>query len=253
MSTCFCKRALSLGSWPCQLILYPNTVSCIWELTTKPFSPGSFVSPISSFLLFSCCVCHFPLKLVTTLPTDRVISFILCSVKNLTRRLMKTSLSALLLRGCKQGRGESTNSQEVSMDQDGKLSDLLGQLQRAVELNETARSKTTMGFHCGHNKVCFLWDGEKNISVKQTGEDGNMRWQCEFLFRADTGSDTDKWCTHGSLVTVILNNDSNEHEIHSYSSDTKWHHPLQISVQKQRCSLKFKLLKQFLLNSIQLN
>lgn len=53
MSKCFCKRALSLGSWPCQLKPYPNPVSCISGLTTSPFSPASFVSSISSFSLFS--------------------------------------------------------------------------------------------------------------------------------------------------------------------------------------------------------
>lgn len=175
------------------------------------------------FIVLSCCVCHFPLKLASTLPTDREAESF-----HLYYALLKSDTvingdfplySAPL--GLQTRKWESTESQEVFMAQDGKLSDLLGQLQSAVELNETAQSKTTVGFHCDHNKVCFLWDREKNISVIQTVEDGNMRWQFQLVFQADSGSYTDKWSTYGSLVTVILNNDSNNHEINPYWPDTK--------------------------------
>lgn len=62
----------------------------------------------------------------------------------------------------------------------------------------------------------------KTFSARQRVENGSMIWHFELLFHANSGSDSDKWSTYGSLVTVILNNDSSNREInHHYSTDTK--------------------------------
>lgn len=127
MSKCFCKRALSLGSWPCQLTLYPNSVSCISGLTTRPFSPERVaparLSPQSPHI-------HCSLIFCTLLPMEIIIGFtswlggqshfsytLHCG--NLTEWLMKIwdfpLCSAPL--GLHPRKWESTKSQEVSMAQ----------------------------------------------------------------------------------------------------------------------------------------
>lgn len=70
MSKCFCKRDLSLGSWPCHLTLYPNPVSCISGQTTRPFSLGLIVSSISFSLSPGFFVVYFTWKLSAAMPPD---------------------------------------------------------------------------------------------------------------------------------------------------------------------------------------
>lgn len=88
------------------------------------------------------------------------------------------------------------------------------------------RQKTTANFHCDSRPLQSLLSlrdtGKTWISEKGAVENGSMMWHLELLFGADSRSDTDKWSTYGSLVTLMLNNDGNSSQInHYYCVDTQ--------------------------------
>lgn len=183
------KLLKGLCPWLCQLKLYPNPVSCISGLTTGPFSPSSFVSSFSLFSLFP----HFLYS--TSHGNDRSLYLLTGSAETHFMTLLHENLSLINedLRLPTQLCSLRFASKEVGVDKvpggvygTGRLTKWSAwPAMSAAELNETAQSKNNsrLSPRRAITEYAFFKTERKNISAKQTVENGSMIWHFELLFQ----------------------------------------------------------------------